>query len=322
MHTPAACPCMSCACGLCSTFPCAPRAVADPNLIISKMTDASPAKVAWQAMELIVPDIKVIFVQRIAQVFYDHCKFLFGEVRRCFKEDVIVWVAKFDKDCGKGSLPVEWVDTTESLLKFKFPQKAAFDATAAGGVGDSVRPEVPLPFFVPDGAPLPQSQPARPGPYHCTYIALAVTYFRRPAAHQTRTPLLLFRGTGGKVVLLGQHLMAEGRFAEIGKVFSNRAIFWEIFEKNPQVQEGKPLRAKMDELLTAIICTVTCLIWGNLNLDMQFCNAVAYCIRQHGASSSPLRIPARIPARTPSQALLRPPPLPPQSKDTLSLCPC
>ena len=87
--------------------------------------------------------------------------------------------------------------------------------------------------------------------------------------------------------------MAEGRFADVGKVFSNKAIFWEVFEKNPQILEGKPLKAKMDELLTAIICTVTCLIWGNLNLDMQFCNAVAFCVRQHGASSSPLRIPAR-----------------------------
>ena len=90
-------------------------------------------------------------------------------------------------------------------------------------------------------------------------------------------------------MLLGQFLMSEKRFGEIGKVFSNKAIFWEIFEKNPQIAQGEPIGAKMDELLTAIICTVTMLIWGILNLDMQFCNAVAHCVRQHGAPQQPSR---------------------------------
>ena len=138
-------------------------AVADPNLIISKATDNTPSKVCWQAAELIVQNTKVIYLQRMAQVFYDHNKFLMGEVRRCYKEDVRLWVIQFEKECGKHSLPVEWVETTESLLKLKFPLKAAYESGMIVNA-DRLRHEIAPPKFIESGVPEPARAHTWPPP--------------------------------------------------------------------------------------------------------------------------------------------------------------
>lgn len=98
-----------------------------------------------------------------------------------------------------------------------------------------------------------------------------------------------FASPGKNTVPLGAYLWAQGRFGEVSELFAQKELFADLFRNNPQALGGlEPIGPKQDEKLTQLIFNATLSVFGNVNVDMLFCNAVAQCVRNHR-----IRLPKR-----------------------------